>query len=30
MPFFAAVKEAKLRTFVTPGQMLAVDRKARA
>ena len=24
MPFFAAVKEAKLRTFVTPGQVLAV------
>ena len=22
MPFLAAVKEAKLRTFVTPGQML--------
>src|ERR1044072_3354581 len=26
MPFFAAVKEAKLRTFVTPGQALAVWR----
>ena len=25
MPFFAAVKEAKLRTFVTPGQVLAVN-----
>ena len=25
MPFFAAVKEAKLRTFVTPGQVLAVS-----
>jgi 3-hydroxyacyl-[acyl-carrier-protein] dehydratase len=24
MPFFAAVKEAKLRSFVTPGQKLAV------
>lgn len=24
MPFFAAVKEAKLRSFVTPGQVLAV------
>jgi 3-hydroxyacyl-[acyl-carrier-protein] dehydratase len=24
MPFFAAVKEAKLRSFVTPGQALAV------
>ncbi len=24
MPFLAAVKEAKLRTFVTPGQVLAV------
>jgi 3-hydroxyacyl-[acyl-carrier-protein] dehydratase len=24
MPFFAAVKEAKLRTFVTPGQKLSV------
>ncbi len=24
MPFFAAVKEAKLRSFVTPGQTLAV------
>jgi len=27
MPFFAAVKEAKLRTFVTPGQVLAVTAK---
>ena len=27
MPFFAAVKEAKLRTFVTPGQVLAVSAK---
>ena len=26
MPFLAAVKDAKLRTFVTPGQVLAVDR----
>ena len=25
MPFFAAVKEAKLRTFVTPGQKLSVS-----
>jgi 3-hydroxyacyl-[acyl-carrier-protein] dehydratase len=25
MPFLAAVKEAKLRTFVTPGQMLSLD-----
>ena len=25
MPFLAAVKEAKLRTFVTPGQTLAVS-----
>ena len=24
MPFLAAVKEAKLRTFVTPGQLLSV------
>src|SRR5215831_7342304 len=24
MPFLAAVKEAKLRTFVTPGQVLSV------
>src|SRR5438093_3799168 len=24
MPFFAAVKEAKLRSFVTPGQKLSV------
>jgi 3-hydroxyacyl-[acyl-carrier-protein] dehydratase len=27
MPFFAAVKEAKLRTFVTPGQQLALSAK---
>jgi 3-hydroxyacyl-[acyl-carrier-protein] dehydratase len=27
MPFLAAVKEAKLRTFVTPGQLLIVDAK---
>jgi 3-hydroxyacyl-[acyl-carrier-protein] dehydratase len=27
MPFFAAVKDAKLRTFVTPGQVLAVSAK---
>src|SRR6516164_2651998 len=27
MPFFAAVKEAKLRTFVTPGQELALSSK---
>jgi 3-hydroxyacyl-[acyl-carrier-protein] dehydratase len=27
MPFFAAVKEAKLRTFVTPGQVLNVSAK---
>jgi 3-hydroxyacyl-[acyl-carrier-protein] dehydratase len=27
MPFFAAVKEAKLRSFVTPGQSLAVSAK---
>ena len=27
MPFFAAVKEAKLRTFVTPGQVLSVTAK---
>ncbi len=27
MPFFAAVKEAKLRTFVTPGQVLSVSAK---
>jgi 3-hydroxyacyl-[acyl-carrier-protein] dehydratase len=26
-PFLAAVKEAKLRTFVTPGQLLIVDAK---
>ena len=25
MPFLAAVKEAKLRTFVTPGQVLSLD-----
>ena len=25
MPFLAAVKEAKLRTFVTPGQLLSVN-----
>jgi len=25
MPFLAAVKEAKLRTFVTPGQRLAIE-----
>ena len=27
MPFLAAVKEAKLRTFVTPGQVLSVKAK---
>ena len=27
MPFFAAVKEAKLRSFVTPGQVLSVSAK---
>jgi 3-hydroxyacyl-[acyl-carrier-protein] dehydratase len=27
MPFLAAVKEAKLRTFVEPGQMLSVSAK---
>jgi 3-hydroxyacyl-[acyl-carrier-protein] dehydratase len=27
MPFLAAVKEAKLRTFVTPGQSLIVSAK---
>src|SRR6187431_2925983 len=27
MPFFAAVKDAKLRTFVTPGQKLAASAK---
>ena len=27
MPFFAAVKEAKLRSFVTPGQSLAASAK---
>src|SRR3974377_2527192 len=27
MPFFAAVKEAKLRTFVTPGQVLRLSPK---
>ena len=30
MPFLAAVKEAKLRTFVTPGQTLSVVGQARA
>ena len=25
MPFLAAVKEAKLRTFVRPGQVLSID-----
>ena len=30
MPFLAAVKEAKLRTFVTPGQKLCDHRPARA
>ncbi|ABD08050.1 3-hydroxymyristoyl-acyl carrier protein dehydratase [Rhodopseudomonas palustris HaA2] len=25
MPFLAAVKEAKMRSFVTPGEMLSVD-----
>jgi 3-hydroxyacyl-[acyl-carrier-protein] dehydratase len=25
MPFLAAVKDAKLRTFVTPGQLLSID-----
>ena len=25
MPFLAAVKEAKMRTFVTPGEMLQID-----
>jgi 3-hydroxyacyl-[acyl-carrier-protein] dehydratase len=25
MPFLAAVKEAKLRTFVMPGQILSID-----
>ncbi len=30
MPFFAAVKEAKLRTFVTPGQVLAASAISRA
>jgi 3-hydroxyacyl-[acyl-carrier-protein] dehydratase len=25
MPFLVAVKDAKLRTFVTPGQVLAID-----
>ena len=28
MPFLAAVKEAKFRTFVTPGHKLAVDGRA--
>ena len=27
MPFLAAVKEAKMRTFVTPGQTLTIDAK---
>src|SRR5215470_13578592 len=27
MPFFAAVKEAKLRSFVSPGQQLALSAK---
>ena len=27
MPFFAALKEAKLRSFVTPGQALALSAK---
>jgi 3-hydroxyacyl-[acyl-carrier-protein] dehydratase len=27
MPFFVSVKEAKLRTFVTPGQQLALSAK---
>jgi len=27
MPFFAAVKDARLRTFVTPGQVLSVSAK---
>jgi 3-hydroxyacyl-[acyl-carrier-protein] dehydratase len=27
MPFFAAVKEAKLRSFVTPGQQLLLSGK---
>ena len=27
MPFFAALKEAKLRSFVTPGQMLSLSAK---
>jgi 3-hydroxyacyl-[acyl-carrier-protein] dehydratase len=27
MPFFAALKEAKLRTFVTPGQALSLSAK---
>src|SRR4029079_10511452 len=26
MPFFAALKEAKLRTFITPGQNLSISR----
>ena len=30
MPFLAAVKEAKLRTFVTPGQQLSVNGAAGA
>jgi 3-hydroxyacyl-[acyl-carrier-protein] dehydratase len=27
MPFFAALKEAKLRSFITPGQMLSLSAK---
>lgn len=27
MPFLAAVKEAKMRSFVTPGQLLTIDAK---
>src|SRR5207344_1073020 len=27
MPFFAALKEAKLRTFITPGQNLSLSAK---
>ena len=30
MPFLAAVKEAKMRSFVTPGEALTVDAKHRA
>ena len=29
MPFLAAVKEAKLRSFVTPGQALSLSAQAR-